>query len=172
VRKLIQAEDPAEEPFETELIDSSKEELRVKAVHRRTGLARTHLLPGALFKSNDYRHLVEVHAELLKQVGRPPFAVGLADKRRESDSFTALRRTVLDLAKQGVSLQRFKGLGEMNADQLRQTTMDPETRTLERVTIEDATLAERVFADLMGDKVEPRKAFIEKHAKDVRFLDI
>ena len=69
-------------------------------------------------------------------------------------------------------IKRFKGLGEMNADQLRETTMDPSSRTLQRVTIEDASTAERVFADLMGDKVEPRKHFIEKHAKDVRFLDV
>jgi DNA gyrase subunit B len=60
----------------------------------------------------------------------------------------------------------------MNAEQLRETTMDPATRTLQQVTIEDATTAERVFSDLMGDKVEPRKLFIEKHARDVRFLDV
>ena len=79
---------------------------------------------------------------------------------------------MLELAHHGVTLQRFKGLGEMNAEQLRETTMDPETRTLQRVTIDDAALAERIFTDLMGDKVEPRKEFIEKHAKDVRFLDV
>ncbi len=79
---------------------------------------------------------------------------------------------VLELARQGVTMQRFKGLGEMNAEQLRETTMDPASRMLERVRIDDAALAEKVFADLMGDKVEPRKDFIERHAKEVRFLDV
>ncbi len=172
VRKLVEAADPQEEPYETELISSTADELVVKAIHRASGLARTHALSTDLFKSNDYRHLVGVHGELLKQVGRPPFRVTLGDKRREADSFDALRRAILELARLGVTLQRFKGLGEMNADQLRETTMDPASRTLQRVTIEDASSAERVFADLMGDKVEPRKHFIEKHAKEVRFLDV
>ena len=172
VKKLVEAADPQEEPYETELISSTADELVVKAVHRASGLARTHDLSTELFKSNDYRHLVEVHGELLKQVGRPPFRITLGDKRREADSFDGLRRAILELARLGVTLQRFKGLGEMNADQLRETTMDPSSRTLQRVTIEDASSAERVFADLMGDKVEPRKHFIEKHAKEVRFLDV
>jgi DNA gyrase subunit B len=172
VKKLIEADDPASEPFETELVSSAKEELVVKAVHRRSGLARTHRLPGELFVSTDYRKLVEVHGELLKQVGRPPFQVTLGAKTKEADSFNALRQQVLALAREGIRLQRFKGLGEMNPDQLRETTMDPQTRTLQRVTIEDGALAERIFADLMGDKVEPRKVFIERHAKEVRFLDV
>jgi DNA gyrase subunit B len=171
-KKLIKADDPEREAFETELVSDSSEALEVKAIHRRSGLARFHTLPGELFKSNDYRHLVEVHADLLKQVGRPPFAIRLGEREREADSFSELRRHVVDLAKHGVSLQRFKGLGEMNADQLRETTMDPASRTLQRVTIEDATTAERIFADLMGDKVDPRKVFIERHAKEVRFLDV
>jgi DNA gyrase subunit B len=173
VKKLIEAEDPESEPYETELVSSTATELIVRAVHRASGLARTHRLPAELLKSNDYRRLAEVHGELLKQVGRPPFQVTLGDKRRQAQSFGGLRRAVLDLAGQGVKeLKRFKGLGEMNPEELRETTMDPSTRTLQQVTIEDATTAERVFADLMGDKVEPRKAFIEKHAKDVRFLDV
>ena len=125
-----------------------------------------------MFESQDYRRLVESHAELLKQVGHPPFKLSLGDKRREADSFAELRRMVLELARLGVTMQRFKGLGEMNAEQLRETTMDPASRMLERVRVDDAALAERVFTDLMGDKVEPRKDFIEKHAKEVRFLDV
>ncbi len=172
VKKLIEEKDPPEEPFETELVKATKEMLVVKAIHRRTGLARTHQLPAKLFESNDYRKLVEVHGELLAQVGRPPFEVRLGEKSDTAESFAGLRRAVLDLARQGVTLQRFKGLGEMNADQLRETTMDPSSRTLQRVTIDDAATAERMFTDLMGDKVEPRKKFIEEHAKEVRFIDV
>jgi DNA gyrase subunit B len=171
-RKLIEAADPEAEPFETELVSSSSDELEVRAVHRASGLARTHRLTAALFGSTEYRHLVEVHAELLKQVGRPPFAVTLGERSADADSFSELRRCVIELARHGVQMQRFKGLGEMNPEQLRKTTMDPQTRTLQRVTIDDAALAERIFTDLMGDKVEPRKAFIENHAKEVRFLDV
>jgi DNA gyrase subunit B len=172
VKKLIDAKDPPAEPFETQLVKATKEKLVVKAIHRRTGLARTHELPAKLFESNDYRKLVEVHGELLTQVGRPPFEVRLGEKSDTAESFAGLRRAVLDLARQGVTLQRFKGLGEMNADQLRETTMDPSSRTLQRVTIDDAATAERMFTDLMGDKVEPRKKFIEEHAKEVRFIDV
>jgi DNA gyrase subunit B len=167
----MESADPEAEPFETELVSGSADELLVKATHRRSGLARFHTLSAELFGSSEYRKLVEVHAELVKQVGQPPFEVTLK-KTRVADSFTALRQAVVDLAKDGVTLQRFKGLGEMNAEQLRETTMDPATRTLQRVTIEDAALAERIFTELMGDKVEPRKRFIEKHAQDVRFLDV
>ena len=108
------------------------------------------------------------------EAGRPAAVRGAASARSsdKADSFAALRRAVLDLARQGMTMQRFKGLGEMNADQLRETTMDPPTRTLQRVTIDDAATAERMFTDLMGDKVEPRKRFIEDHAKEVRFLDV
>jgi DNA gyrase subunit B len=171
-KKLLGGKADEKEPFETEIVSESGEGILVRAVHRRDGLARTYELAAALFASHDYRRLVESHEELLKQVGRPPFALLLGEKKREAASFDELRRGVLDLARHGVTMQRFKGLGEMNAEQLRETTMDPASRTLERVHIEDAAAAERVFTDLMGDKVEPRKAFIEKHAKEVRFLDV
>jgi len=172
VRSLLGEQDPEGEPFDTEIVSASGERVVVKAVHRRDGLAQTHTLPAALFESNDYRHFIEVHGDLLKQVGRPPFTLTLDDKSQVAESFSELRRTVMALARQGVGMQRFKGLGEMNAEQLRETTMDPASRTLQRVAIDDAALAERIFSELMGDKVEPRKAFIERHARDVEYLDV
>ena len=71
-----------------------------------------------------------------------------------------------------MAVQRYKGLGEMDPDQLWETTMEPATRTLLQVSIDDAAEAERAVSDLMGDKVEPRRDFIQSHARDVRFLDI
>jgi DNA gyrase subunit B len=159
-------------PFDTEVLELSDETVVVKAMERKSGLARTHRLPAELFSHFDYRKFTEVHEALLKQVGRPPFEIQLGDRRNVALSFQALRGAVLELARHGVQLTRFKGLGEMNADQLRETTMDPASRTLARVTLEDATAADLIFSMLMGDQVAPRREFIEAHAKEVRFLDV
>jgi len=171
-RKLLSKKAPAEEPFETEIVKDQKDALVVKAIHRKSGLARTHTLPDELFKHPEYRKFAEVHATLLKQMGRPPFEVRLGGRTEEALSFVDLHRAVMDLAKHGVQLSRFKGLGEMNADELRETTMDPGSRTLQRVTMDDASAADRIFAMLMGDQVEPRRDFIERYAKDVTNLDV
>ena len=87
-------------------------------------------------------------------------------------TFEGLRPAILDLAKEGLNLQRFKGLGEMNPEQLWETTMNPENRVLQQVSVEDAAAADEVFSMLMGDRVEPRRDFIERNARDVKFLDI
>jgi DNA gyrase subunit B len=179
--KLFKAKDPKDRAYTTELISSNKEKVVVKGTHRRSGLAREHDLPKALFESTAYKELVAVRGKLVTQVGEPPFMVQLADKNENAagadkeegaGSFGELRRAVLALARQGIQLSRFKGLGEMNAEQLRQTTMDPASRTLQQVRLDDAATADRTFSDLMGDKVEPRKEFIERHARDVSFLDV
>ncbi|HKO38317.1 MAG TPA: DNA topoisomerase (ATP-hydrolyzing) subunit B [Solirubrobacterales bacterium] len=171
-RDVLQRGGGENEPFDTEVLDSGEDRVTVKAIERKSGLARTHCLPATLFEHHDYRKFAEVHATLLKQVGRPPFEVKRGEKRSVALSFEALRGAVLELARQGVQLTRFKGLGEMNAKQLRETTMDPASRTLARVTLEDATAADTIFSMLMGDQVAPRREFIEAHAKEVKFLDV
>jgi DNA gyrase subunit B len=148
----------------TELVDDDPVELRIKAIETRTGLAQTHRIKRDLFESPEYKTFIKVHAALVELAGTPPFTVTLGDKTEEALSFEALRETVLEVARRGIKVQRFKGLGEMNSEQLRETTMDPETRTLAQVTMEDAAAADRIFSMLMGEVVEFRRKFIEDNA--------
>jgi DNA gyrase subunit B len=169
--ELIERETPENEPYTTEVIASDDGVIRVRAVERKTNLARTHRLRRSMFDANEYRQLSRVHGELVKMAGTPPFHVKLGEESDDALSFEDLRRKVMEVAAKGVKLQRFKGLGEMNADQLRETTMDPTTRTLMQVTMDDAAAADRLFTMLMGDKVEPRREFIEENAR-VATLDV
>jgi DNA gyrase subunit B len=172
--KVFRAKDPTDRAYETKLAESNKSSLLVRGTHRRSGLTREYRMPKALFDAHAYKELVAAHAKLVTHVGETPSVVSLGEKESEATSFGELRRAVLDLAREGVQLQRFKGLGEMNPEQLRETTMDPGSRVLQQVSIDEAaaTGVEQTFSDLMGDKVEPRKEFIERHARDVRFLDV
>ncbi len=154
------------------LVEEDPLELRVKAIETRTGFARTHRIARTLFDSQEYRQLAAVHGQLLELAGTPPFEVRLGEHRELAASFEALRAAVMTVAEKGIKLQRFKGLGEMNADQLGETTMAPATRTLAQVTLEDAAGADRIFSMLMGDQVEPRRAFIEDNARAVVNLDV
>jgi DNA gyrase subunit B len=122
--------------------------------------------------SPEYRGLFTLYQEL-DDFHNPPFTVSTnGDVEKELPNKEELLAYLMKAAQKGLTLQRYKGLGEMNPEQLWETTMDPETRRLLQVTIEDLTEADQVFTTLMGDKVEPRRAFIEKNALDVQNLDI
>ena len=153
-------------------VDEDESIADTRLVERRTGLAANLRIPYAAVAGREFQALKRVHLRVAEMVGRPPFVLRLGNRKAEAQSYEELRVEIVELTKEGMQLQRFKGLGEMNPDQLWDTTMNPMTRTLQVVSMEDIQAADEVFTMLMGDKVEPRRAFIEKNAKEVRFLDV
>ncbi len=111
-------------------------------------------------------------ATFVTELSGRPFKLKLAEEIKDFYSTTELVDFVMDQGQQGLSIQRYKGLGEMNPEQLWETTMDATKRTLLQVTVEDAAKADQIFSILMGDSVEPRRDFIEKNALRVRNLDV
>jgi DNA gyrase subunit B len=158
--------------YDLSLVDSTDELFRVKVVERETSAAQHVTVPVELLASPAYANLRRTYGRLVDIVGAPPFSLALGKKKGAAETFDALRARSLELAKDGIHISRFKGLGEMNPAELRDTTMDPAKRMLIRVDVEDAAAADAVFSMLMGDQVEPRRLFIEQNAKDVRFLDV
>jgi DNA gyrase subunit B len=170
--ELISRQGLEGQAYSTELVDQDAERISVRAVETKTGLARTIRIPKSLFEDSEYKAFIKVHAQLVELAGTPTFTVTLKDAAEEALSFEALREAVMTVAQKNISLQRFKGLGEMNSEQLRVTTMAPESRTLQQVTVDDAAAADLLFSKLMGDQVEPRRAFIEDNARAVANLDV
>ena len=158
--------------YELDLVEKTADLFRVKLIERETSAASHVTVPAELLASPHYASLARSYARLVELVGPPPFRITLGRKWREADTFEGLRSQTLDLAKDGIEVGRFKGLGEMDAEDLWETTMNPANRMLIRVEVEDAAAADLAFSMLMGDQVEPRRLFIEQNARDVRFLDV
>ena len=158
--------------YELSLVGMDDDEFRIRLVETETSAARNVVIRVELLGSPIYSGLSNAYAKLVAQLGPPPFTVTVGKELEQAETFEGLRGRVLDAAKQGIQVSRFKGLGEMNADQLWETTMDPAKRLLVRVDVEDAQRADEVFSMLMGDAVEPRRIFIEENATNVKFLDV
>lgn len=155
------------EIVEDEEHESNKVVCRVQTNGRVHSLDVTHELVG----SADFRELQKLAPSAIG-LGRPPYKVRANGGETEHASTADLVRVILEIGKEGVHIQRYKGLGEMNPEQLWETTMNPETRTLLHVKLEDIPGVEDIISKLMGDEVEPRRAFIQQHALEVRNLDV
>jgi DNA gyrase subunit B len=158
--------------YALDLADHDETTFRVRVSELATSAARHVNVPVELIASPAYRNVRTRYAKLAEAIGLPPFTISNAKRTETAETYEELRHLALELAKEGIQLSRFKGLGEMNELQLWETTMDPARRLLIRVDVEDASAADRLFSMLMGDQVEPRRLFIEANAKDVRFLDV
>ena len=138
------------------------------AVH---GITDERLLPYDFFHGTDYQKIAEM-AEHLDGLLADDAVIRRGEKSRPVDSFAQALQWLMEEAKRGQHIQRYKGLGEMNPEQLWETTMDPNTRRLLRVNIEDVVGSDQIFTTLMGDQVEPRREFIERNALTVENLDV
>ena len=128
-------------------------------------------LPKEFFESAEYLRIVELGKTLAGMIGEGAF-VKRGEAREDIGSFKQAMTWLLDQARKGQSIQRYKGLGEMNPEQLWDTTINPATRRLMQVRIEDILASDEIFTTLMGDQVEPRREFIEKNALSVSNLDV
>jgi DNA gyrase subunit B len=151
--------------------DEEHNSYRLIIITRENGTILSTVVDSTLLVSQDFQDLRSLSRQL-ESLGIPPYTLQNGEAEVVTGSFDELLHTVNTIGKKDLSIQRYKGLGEMNPMQLWDTTMDPERRTLLQVTIEDAVEADYIFTTLMGDQVDPRKAFIEKHAKEVVNLDI
>jgi DNA gyrase subunit B len=135
------------------------------------GLASTQTLPASQLLGGELRQLTEV-ATALEGLIQPGASITRGNRVQPVTRFAQVQEWLLEEAKKGRMIQRFKGLGEMNPEQLWETTVNPETRRLLKVRIEDAVAADEIFSTLMGDVVEPRREFIEDNALRVANLDV
>jgi len=138
--------------------------------HPRNGATPPTVVDSTLYHSGELREIRRLSADL--EAFPQPYKVGPGEEHSAVESLKAVADAVLAAGQKGVEIQRYKGLGEMNPDQLWSTTMNPEVRSLLKVQLGSQEGAEEIFKKLMGDQVEPRRLFIEENALNVRNLDI
>jgi DNA gyrase subunit B len=151
--------------------DQKTERYQMRIERTRHGNVRMTTIDTEFVHSGDYAQIRQT-AEMLRELIGPGAYVQRADKRQPVRDFSEAMKWLLGEVGKATTLQRYKGLGEMNPEQLWETTMDPKMRRLLKVQIEDGIAADEIFTKLMGDEVEPRRAFIESNALGVRNLDV
>ena len=151
--------------------DEDGEGVRIGITRVQHGVGATRYLPREFFDTNEYRHIMTLAAKLSGLIGDGAF-IKRGERRGSVSTFAETIDWLMAEARRGQSIQRYKGLGEMNPGQLWDTTVNPETRRLLQVKIDDAVKADEIFTTLMGDQVEPRREFIEKNALTVSNLDV
>jgi len=151
--------------------DEDGESVRIAITRMQHGIGSTRYLPREFFGTNEYRHIVALAAKINDLLSDDSY-VKRGERQSPVTSFSAAVEWLMTEARRGQAIQRYKGLGEMNPDQLWDTTVNPETRRLMQVKIDDAVKADEIFTTLMGDQVEPRREFIEKNALTVENLDV
>jgi DNA gyrase subunit B len=159
----------AEEDYRTEL--STDEEHGLWEIETRADSGTSICIDWNLASYVEFQKAVELYTQLEDRLAAP-FVAGENGSSEQIPTREALLERVLAVAKKDLSIQRYKGLGEMNPEQLWETTMNPEKRTLLQVKIDDAVETDQIFTVLMGDAVEPRRKFIEDNALDVKNLDV
>jgi len=151
--------------------DEEHKSYKLEIAIRRAGIHQNMIIDEDFISSPEFRELKALSPGKTG-LGSAPYKVRTQDKEHTLETSSALLSFVMEMSKKGLNIQRYKGLGEMNPDQLWETTMNPESRTLIQVTLEDSVVADEIFTILMGDQVEPRRKFIEDNAREVKNLDV
>ncbi len=172
LHRRLNALDDGTRTFSVELGEASDGHAPRVVIHKTEhGTPSNKYLPREFFESAEYRRIADLARTLAGLIGDGAHVIR-GNERQEVGSFKEAMKWLFDQARKGQTIQRYKGLGEMNPEQLWETTINPEQRRLMQVRIEDAGAANEIFTTLMGDQVEPRREFIEKNALSVTNLDV
>ena len=172
VKTVVESSHPGIAPVEFDLgMDFEHDCFKINVFSQQNGRQRKTFITQEFLSSPEFEELKKLAKEI-RGVALPPFRIERNGDTETIASYTELIEAIFALGKKGLGIQRYKGLGEMNPEQLWETTMNPETRTLLQVKIDDAVAADSIFTVLMGDQVEPRREFIYENALEVSNLDI
>ena len=172
INKLMNRDDNFSLNFEIKLKEKADNEFEIHVEETRHGVMHEYIVPSEFFHSGEYQNIMNFAEQLQGLLTQGEAMVERGEKRIQVETFEQALEWLINESKRGQHIQRYKGLGEMNPEQLWETTLDSNVRRLLQVRIEDAVAADEIFTTLMGDHVEPRRDFIETNALSVSNIDI